>query len=394
MQRNPRELMGFEVKSWKTIWIFWAVISLVFGFWFQRDLTVRYYWQGLIGDEPLAEYPAPLVWFLRAVDLFSGGHFVATFSFVMAGITGIVLYFLWRANAKDAALFWVLSNFLLVPTVLPRLDLLPGLTVGIAAYLLLRGRTNIGVPILLAVATWFKIWPIFLTLALVELWRRRGTYIRALVFVISFIIITAVVIAVDGVERTLSPLSYQTDRGIQMESLWAMPFFLPRIFTLTHKWWPGYAESRSYEIFGPGVQAMSHVADVVFYLSILVLVAIAVYHFFTDKWTPVVATRYCAVIIMTLILTNKVLSPQYLTWLSPLLVAYLVIDPSDKYLRSICRWFMPVFILTTAVFPNMYQATVLTFMPFPLICLIARNILLIIIGVKTYRWWLASYKKA
>ncbi|MDO5670628.1 MAG: DUF2029 domain-containing protein [Corynebacterium sp.] len=319
------------------VWLGWVLSRLVLA----RLLIgspmpfgdVHYYHVGLWGTDPTAmlEYPDAGVWPVRLlgwittpdITAFLAG-FVVMCVLIDAAFLALVLRFGGQRRFV-AGWFWVFFGVATGHVLWLRLDLFPGILVAAAAALLLRHPALASA--VLAGAAAVKLWPAVLAAGLVGGMRRVGTWLRVGSFFAALAVLAGITGLTSGLDRLLSPLSYQGDRGIQIESLAATPFLIA-----AHEnpggYWMGFAESRSFEIAGPGTATAVQVAD---FAMIAVLVAAfgwALWQLFADRWHPLPAVAFMLTMVLLLIVSNKVFSPQYIVWIGPLLAVCLTLTRS------------------------------------------------------------------
>ncbi|MCW2570936.1 MAG: hypothetical protein JWO88_994, partial [Frankiales bacterium] len=144
-------------------------------------------------------------------------------------------------------------------------------------------------------------------------------------------------------------VSYQSRRGLQVESLVALP-----LMWLHHLHVPGYSTDYRYgawELAGPAAGPLAHAATGVYVVG-LVLLGLAHWRFMREDSTGrLVALTAMAVMVLT-IATDKVFSPQYLLWLLAVLAGACLLDP-DTW-RPYVPWTLAVTALTGLVFPWLY----------------------------------------
>lgn len=289
---------------------------------------VRYYHRALFGGDPTAmtEYPDAGVWPLRLLGEVTGPDlpgFLLAFAVMMALVDAAFLALLLltrRPGRLTAAWFWVVFGVAAGPVLWLRLDLLPGVLVGVAAALLLvRPAWAAAV---LAAATAVKLWPGVLAAGLVGGIRRTDTWLRLAVFSGTLAVLVAVTWATSGLARLLSPLTYQGDRGLQIESLAATPFLI-RAHDRPGDYWTGYASSKSFEIVGPGTGVGATLADSAMVAVLLFAVVWAGRNLLADRWRVETTLAFSVLLILLLTATNKVFSPQYIVWVGPALAVAL-----------------------------------------------------------------------
>jgi hypothetical protein len=261
-----------------------------------------------------------------------------------------------------------LAPLALGPVVLSRFDLWPAaLTIGALAALALDRRRLAFVVLGTAIAA--KVYPaVVLPLAFAYVWRRRGPR-EALVcagFGLGIVAAWLVPFAAAAPEGIWSSLSGQARRPLQIESLGGS------ILLAAHQLWgQGISSISSYgsdNLTGPLPDALATMQAV---LVGAVLVAI---------WTAFVrgpATRdrllrYSAAAICAFVALGKVLSPQYLIWLIPLI-------PLVRGRRGLAAagLFLATLVLTQLWFPSRYIELVYGLDPRASWLVFARDVLLV-----------------
>lgn len=354
------------------------------------------------GPIPLGEYPDAGVWPLRLLDVLAGGNeerFLALFSVMCVLISGLFLGFLlrWGSRYQDrvpggkfhSAWFWVLFSAAAGPILLTRLDLISGVSVGLGLALAL---SHPGVAsFILAYATVSKLWPGVLAAALVGKATLRSTWVRLCAFFASLFALAAVTVLVWEPGRLVSPISYQDVRGLQIESVFATPLMVARLFD-AHKWHVDYASSKSFEIFGPGVETATLVANILLLGLLIFALGFALWRFLHGGWTQQSAVLFALLLVCLLIVSNKVFSPQYIAWVAPL-VALASIMARFQTMRLL-RWSVVIAAgLTTLVYPVAYESILHNTSAWPIVILVVRNIGMVLITVLTAKALLESIKQ-
>jgi hypothetical protein len=249
----------------------------------------------------------------------------------------------------------VLGVPLLGATAYARFDLLPGVLVGLAVLLLAARPASAAA--CLAVATAVKLWPVLLLPGAMAGVRGSGPRRRAaLVVAVSGGLLTSAGLAVGGWHRLVSPLAYQAERGLQIESVPAVPAMVA--------WWldPGrwqvtYGPHHAYEVTGPGIGLLLDLSGLLTVLVLVLLTAGA-----ATAWRLRGRLSADSVSWMTLaavsgwVVAGKVLSPQYLLWLLPAAAAALVVDRGrSRPLVAWCGGLLVAAGLTHLVFPALYS---------------------------------------
>lgn len=291
---------------------------------------VRYYLAGVYGDNPrdMTEYPQVGTWPSILLAWITGDDFEAYaigFTAMVLLADGAFLALLLRHHrsnpeAYSAGWFWVFFGTAAGHVFAWRLDLYPALLVaGAGALLATRPRLASA---LLAWATAAKLWPGVLAAGLVGRANSRDTWQRLAAFFGSLVALCVGVAAMTSVDRVLSPLTYQGERGLQIESL-AATWFVYQAHRHPNVWTMGYAASKSYEISGPGVDTALAISTIATGAALVWIVSVAFVHFLRGFWSPHSTVVFFIAAILLLIATNKVFSPQYIVWLGPILAVAL-----------------------------------------------------------------------
>lgn len=374
-----------------TEWIAWLITRalLVYAISYNGMPSgdVRYYYRGITGveDGALGEYPAVGVWPLWLIDKINfGGEdgYVITFIAICALVDAAFLALLqryWRA-----ATFWIAFGAAVAFILYLRIDIFQGVLVALAGWFLIKNPRFSAT--IIGIAAMMKLWPAILAAGLVDKYNKSATWIRIAFFVGTCAILGAIVIAYGGIERITSPLSYQQVRGLQIESLLATPFVLLAAY-MPGKWSIDYAASRSFEIFGPGVWMTADIASQAMLVVFVFAFGWALWHFVMREWNARSTLAWMILIVLLLIASNKVFSPQYLLWVGPLVAVALVRDGKNRKVQWIAGLLVVMAVLSTIIFPLNYSS--LTYYPISYVIawvLAARNALLIVAIVIAARY--------
>lgn len=343
------------------------------------------------GALPLSEYPDAGLWPVRAIIQLSGDHayvFLTLFSgFLIALSTAFFFYLLNRSHR--AALFWTAFTAAAGPIVYSRLDLIPGLLVAATAAALFTHPKLASA--LLGFAAMSKLWPAALAAGLVDKWNRSATWVRLATFGGTLVVVGAITALTSGWDRLVSPLTYQDVRGLQIESILATPLIVAAAFFPGH-WHIDKAPSKSFEIFGPGVDQLVTASSVLMACTMLFGLGWALWHFLGDAWSPRSTALFFLTMVLLLIVSNKVFSPQYVVWFGPLLAVLVAKQPEEPgasaqagtnseadALRKLTWLSVLTAALTTAVFPFTYNLLFEGPHWFAALVLTVRNILMVYI---------------
>ncbi|MFE2867772.1 glycosyltransferase 87 family protein [Embleya sp. NPDC059259] len=284
-----------------------------------------------------------------------------------------------RGGLPHGAALWVVAVPLLGPIVLARYDL--AVTAPTVAALLLIGgrrgdRTRLA-GLLAGVATAVKVWPVLIFVGL------RGRTRTARVYGWTLLGGAAVVLGCAAVlPGAFAFVGFQRERGIEVESVFAMGFHLATRFG-----WSGEVRESygSLEFHGPYVLAVGRLGLVAGVLGFGWLVCWRVR---AGRFTGATAcdAALCAVLIF--VVTSRVISPQYLVWLIGLAAVCLVRpDTTQRPVAVLLLCAMP---LTLLEFP-IWFGELLGSRPHAVFVLGLRNALLVAATVVSgQRLWRAS----
>lgn len=307
----------------------------------------------------LVEYPTPVVWLLQLPQLLGGhteGSYWVLFMVLMAVLdAGLTAWLWWRGRRTGslAALYWMLFTFLIGPLTYLRFDIVPAVLAAAALLLLTRLPAVSGA--LVALGASIKLWPALLVAGLLGERDRRAAVWWG--FGVTGVALVAASVLAGGWGRLFSPLTWQGERGLQIESVWATPTM---VNVLAH---PGrysiyISRYQAYEIYGPGVSAMLVVASVATVVGGLAIIALAVRAWRSPGHDLRTSATVMIAIIAVMIVTNKTFSPQYLVWLGgPLSVLLLArgTRPWWPRERTLLVLGLVLALLTHLVYPLFYS---------------------------------------
>jgi uncharacterized membrane protein len=232
-----------------------------------------------------------------------GGDYATTFEWVMfvCGLALVVVTALWLR--PSAALYAALAPVLAGSLILSRFDLWPALLATAALAAFLHDRHAVGWA-LLAGAVSAKLWPgVLVPPALV--WSHRRGHLRAVLAGAAVLVLVVGPFALVAPHGVYESLRGQADRPLQVESLGAALFT-----TFGH---PHVVSSHGSQ----GVAGHDGVAAVFAVAQIVAVVALWI-AFARGPATPDRLVRYSVAGVAAFVAFSKVLSPQYLLWLIPL----------------------------------------------------------------------------
>lgn len=240
---------------------------------------------------------------------------------------------------------------------------------------------------LLSAATWIKVWPAAAVLAMVIALRQR-VRIVATGLVVSAAVVAGVLV-LGGIEKIADFALNQGSRGMQLEATFSTPWVWAAVLGLADSRIADNTAINSTEVYGPGVEAMASLMQPLLLVAVLVSAALLVRALRrgADRGRLV----YAGSLLLTavLIVFNKVGSPQFMIWLSPVIMVGLLYDR--------VRWRTPALLLlgiaaTTFVIYPLFYTPLIHANPVMAAVLTARNLLLAALLVWTARriWRLGS----
>ncbi|WP_166789588.1 glycosyltransferase 87 family protein [Cryobacterium fucosi] len=275
------------------------------------------------------------------------------------------------ARGYRAAWLWLLLSFVLSPVGLLRLE---GLTAPLVITgLVLLARRPIVAATLLTAATWIKVWPAAVMLAVVTVSSRRK--VVAVTGAVMSAGVALMVWAAGGIRFLTGFVTMQSDRALQLEA----PVTTPWVW-LAVSGRPDTAIYQNYaiatrEVAGPGTAAVAEVMTPLMFLMIAAVLTLMLVGLRRRSDPALLLLLGSLALVGSFIVFNKVGSPQYMLWLVPIVV----VGAS----RAWRQWRAPVYlmlgisVLTTLIFPVFYLPLV-DGDPFAVLLLTVRNALLVV----------------
>lgn len=386
---------------WTTRW--WVVTRLVaiavfmlhesyarMDVWYFSQSLDQLHEQGLGGT--LREYPLPAVaiialpWLVaKAVGI--AHAYVRLFALVALATDAAFTLILSRSGTdRTGVAVWIAGVPLLGGMSYFRFDLLPAVLAG-AAVLLLASRPRVAM-FCISVATAVKLWPALVIPPLIA--RVRDRWQAAGVVLLTGGVLAGLTVVLAGWARLVSPLTYEGDRGLQIESVWATPAMALWSRSLT-----GYSTGMQYHsaaVTGPWVPALITASS--FGLLVLAIALIACWWRLLARPEHITSERLIWVALAAVsgfLVLGKVLSPQYLIWVLAIAAAGLAVTGGGN--RALKRWtiiLVGAAGLTQLIFPitygglmahNGYTVWAVTFL------VIRNGTLLYLLGISWVQAW-------
>lgn len=217
-----------------------------------------------------------------------------------------------RRRALIAAWWWLGFLLLLGPIAVGRLDAVSGAIVIVAvAWIAARPRVA---AVLLAIATWIKVWPAGIILAAVVAMRSRWR-------IVGYVLLTSAVIAIvsvafGGAADLFSFVTQQTGRGLQIEAPISAPWLWAAALHVEGTFVSYEAALQTFQVTGRGVSTVSAAMTPALAIAVIAVTLIAVRAVVRKAPSALVLPQFALAAITVLIAFNKVGSPQYIDWLA------------------------------------------------------------------------------
>lgn len=277
---------------------------------------------------------------------------------------------------RVAAWFWIGALMLLGPIAMYRIDAVT-VPVVVAGGLWLAHRPRVGAA-LLTIGAWVKIWPGAVVVAAIAAGRRSWQVLLSAASVTIVIIGVLLMLGAGG--NLLGFLGMQTGRGLQIEAVGATPFLWMVVVgdvRIEYSY-----EILTFQITAPGADLVSTLLTP---LMVLVVAGILVVGALRARggaaWQRLLPPLTLA-LVTGLMVTNKVGSPQFHTWLIPPVILWIVFDRVRS--RTAALLVLVLCALTFAIYPLTYDQ-LLRAEALPVLLLTARNLLLVVLLVHAVR---------
>ncbi|MFI0424260.1 glycosyltransferase 87 family protein [Spongiactinospora sp. 9N601] len=291
-------------------------------------------------DDPTWQYPPGAALLMIAPSLLPFGY-LSGFMAILVVCDALVTYTLARLPERAGLWVWLAGVPLLGPVVYARYDLVVAALAVLGLVRLRRSSTGGG--LLLGVATGLKLWP---ALALIGVPRGRVARNAVLGAAAGAAVTTLGVLAFLG--RGADFLSAQRDRGVEVESVWALAFHFAR-------WagWPGEVAPNygSMEMIGPFTAEAGRLSLVVTAGCLLWLVY---WRRRARTWTDATPADAALAAVLLFVVTSRVISPQYLVWLVGLAAVCAAARGTSQ--RPVVTLVLAATAVTMLEFPNLFVA--------------------------------------
>ncbi|MFD7736375.1 glycosyltransferase 87 family protein [Kitasatospora phosalacinea] len=334
-------------------------------------------------DDVTWQYPPGAALVILAPGLLPWSYLVSFF--VICGVVdAAAMALLMRAGVRKGrsylgGWYWVVGVPLLGPTVYCRYDIIVT-ALAVAGLLVMLRRPAVS-GLLLGLGGMVKVWPLLALIGSPRGRRTRRAWTSAVASAAALgFLLTA------GMNGAFEFLKFQSERGIEIESVGALPLHFAKLAGA----WDGTVTMNygSVEFLGPWVPVIS---KVMVGLSVAGFGWLLVWRLRAARWTS--ATTFdaalCALLVFTA--TSRVISPQYMIWVVGLAAVCLTVRGTSQ--RPVAVLVLFTAVLTTMEFPIMFGAVNRSELGGVLV-LTARNLLLVVTTVvSAHRLWRSTRRR-
>lgn len=205
-----------------------------------------------------------------------------------------------RTGRTTGAWVWAVAAIAVGPVFLTRFDVIPTLFAVLGLLILARPATS---GALLGIGAAVKVWPVLILAAV----PRRDLPKALLGFLVAVVVTTTAVWAWAG-DDSLAFLDGQAERGLQMESVAALPFLVGHLFGSD----PGITyRYGSMEVGRSGTGTAAVIVSVVGLIALLTLAVARL----TGRLERIPGPDVAFAAVCVSIVASRVFSPQYMIWL-------------------------------------------------------------------------------
>jgi len=347
-------------------------VTYTYKFWTDQALFSDYW----VGIDSVWVYPIVAIVPMLASMAFGSELYGNTWLSIVFILDAVAFAMLtgWGFSRERVAVAWWWVAFLLLlgPISLGRIDSIT-VPLAIIGVLLLAKRPG-AAAVILAIATWIKVWPAAILAAVVVATRDRLTVIWAAVAVSAGVIIVA--LSYGAGVNVFSFFTQQTGRGLQVEApiatvwLWLAKAGLADAHVVYSQ------QILTYQIEGDGVDVASQLMTPIMAVAALVVLGLGVLAVRRGASATQVLPPLALALVAALLAFNKVGSPQFVSWLAVPVILGLVTAVSGRGVHFQIPAVLVLAIggLTQAFYP-VYYANLLGLDTVLLIVITLRNLL-------------------
>ena len=351
-------------------------VTLVYKFWVEQALDNGVW----VGIDSAWVYPILALAPMLGASALGLDQYGPTWISIVIILNAVAMAFItgWgrRPERTSVGWWWVAFLALLGPIALGRIDSIT-VPLAIIGVLFLATRPLLA-SVLLAVATWIKVWPAALVLAAIVALRARLTVIAGAVGTTLVVLLGA--LAAGGSASVLSFITEQTGRGLQIEApissvwMWMARAGVPGARVYYDQ------DILTYQFVGDGVAATASVMTPLLAVAALAVAGLGIWAVRRGASANTLLPPLALALVTTLIVVNKVGSPQFVSWLAVPVVLGLAtrLAGHGRSFRFPAVVVLVVAALTQSFYPYLYNE-LLSLNPILVIAITARNLLLVVV---------------
>lgn len=330
-------------------------------------------WQGV--DVPWV-YPIAAMFPMLAATVFGPGQYmlgwfllctVLNLGAVAALLTHPAVKFGWQA-----AYLWIALTAVLGPLSFSRVD---GISAPIVVVgLVLAASHPATASAVLSVATWIKVWPAAVVLALVLSSRAWLRVVVAGAAVSAFMV--AGVLAGGGAGNLLGFIQAQGERGMQLEAPLTTPGLWQAVLGLGTVVHPNFAIV-TMEIRGAMADQVGALMNPLLAVSLVLIAVLILAAVRRGAPREEILMVGALALVCAMIVFNKVGSPQFMLWLVAVVSVGVAMNGRKWTVPAIA--IAAISVLTTLVYPLLYMQLITALNPGAALLLTVRNALLIVV---------------
>jgi hypothetical protein len=357
-------------------------VRFVYSGWVQEGLQAQYW----VGIDVAWVYPIVAMVPILAAELFGHALYPATWLSMVLVLDAVALATLtgWGRRARNisSGWYWTLFLFLVGPIAMGRIDAI-SVAVALIGVVILAAHPIAG-SVLIALATWIKVWPAAIVAALIIASReRKAVFASAIATSIGVVFIA---LAFGSGDRVASFITEQTGRGLQVEApvstVW-MWFALAGSNGAAVYY---DADLLTFQVMGNGVDTAAAIMNPVMVIAAAVVAILGIRATRRGADATALLSPLMLGFITCMIVFNKVGSPQYVTWLVvPVLLAIVSAGGLRQAFATPAALVLVIAVLTQLIYPFFYN-DLLLLNPAMVAILTIRNLLLVFL----FGWSLAA----
>lgn len=381
-----------------SVWWGFAVVHVFFLAWMMSFIvhgntfsdTEQYRQWALLGYNPaeLGDTISPWVYPLLAqipifaANVFGPSLYLLGWTLIVIALNAVGLVFLTRGQRAQSGIapawFWLFFTMFMGFLSFARVE---GITTSLVLIALLYAVERPAVAaLLLAIATWVKVWPAAVIAPLLI-----ASAQRVKIFLIGMAVSAAVAVfaVVTGAGSHLLDFAInQGDRGMQLEATFSTPWVWLSVFTLGGSKIADNVAINSTEVYGPGADVAAFLMQPLLIVAALGGALLMIWALRRGAQREELILEGSLLMVTAFIVFNKVGSPQFIIWLLPVVVAGLVHDWE--------RWKIPATLLmgiafTTFIIYPLFYTPLIHANPIMAAVLTSRNVLLVTLLVWAVR---------